>query len=200
MGPPPAKRQKRERVDEKCDTEKSEKAKKPPTQFLDLPPEITQKIMQELFGIQSNRVGDSRAPITQTGQEFSYWGEILPRRESVNSETKHLRINYCKLKGMAITATCSRLRREGLEVLLEQNRYVAVRGYVKAVTEALEEFGIKSYWTQHWENHWSAHTGLWKVANTVCRPELIINFQGCNPSDAGRAPFWSLSRTWKPLC
>jgi len=76
MDSPPAKRQKRETGAETSDpekSEKSEKAKKPPTQFLDLPPEITQKIMQELFGIQSNRVGDSRAPITQTGQEFSYW-------------------------------------------------------------------------------------------------------------------------------
>lgn len=185
MDPPPAKRQRREKMAETSNSAESEKPKKP-TQFLDLPAEITQKIMHKLLSIQANRV-DSRALITQTGEDLTYGDSNIPYYDADRPDTQQPRINHCRLKGLAIIATCSRLREEGSEVLLQQNRFVAVRGYVQPVTKWLDEYGIKGHWVPQWGSKWDQQSRCWIVDKTVFRPEILINFPKCDASETGPA-------------
>jgi hypothetical protein len=180
MESPPPKRQKKETK------AKSTSDKKRPATFLDLPSEITQKIIHPFFSIRENHVGDTRAPITHTVEDLSYDGDILgPGRRDTATISEHPRINHCRLKVLNIMTSCSKLYLAGLEVLLQQNKFVAIRGADKSLTTWLKTFGITSYWTPPWAGRWNKDTGCWMVNNAVFCPELTINFPNCDISQDG---------------
>lgn len=167
--------------------ESTSKHKKPPATFSDLPSEITQKIVHEFASIRENRVGDTRGQLTNTGENLSYTGEDI--QDVLDGEkvmvSHHPRINHCRLKVLNIMTSCSKLYVACLEVLLQQNKFVAIRGYNESLTTWLKVSGIMSYWTPPWAGRWDKDTGCWTVNNTIFCPELTINFPDCDLSRDG---------------
>ncbi len=140
-----------------------------PLSLLGMPWELRHQILFELLSLQKNEIISIQRPILI---------EEYPESTGLQQAAHGLKYHF-DLAGFTVLDACPQLYDEGMQVLLNDNHFIAIIGQQDMVEGHLRSHGVHAYLKpESWIGTWDRRRNYFDLGDRIFQPDITIRFKG----------------------